>query len=166
MAFKYKIVLKNDMGEFYVNYAVKTKSGKRLLLKIGDCFCSKGSCDCITEFSLPFSVIAEYELGTYAKPASVKLNVDYQYYKGIKLKQIRRDYQNEKARRFTLGGTNQNVWIPNKHLEVDGTIKENENIDYVFRKSPKQLEIAGYTGPIIGIKRANMFPSTRKNQIS
>ena len=58
-----------------------------------------------------------------------------------------------KAKRFVINHTNQNVWIPNKHLEEDGTIKGTENIDYVFRKSIRQLELAGITPPIIGIKR-------------
>lgn len=54
-----------------------------------------------------------------------------------------------KAKRFVINHTNQNVWIPNKHLEEDGTIKGTENIDYVFRKSIIQLELAGITQPII-----------------
>lgn len=58
-----------------------------------------------------------------------------------------------KAKRFVINHTNQNVWIPNKHLEEDGTIKGTENIDYVFRKSIRQLELAGITQSIIGIKR-------------
>ena len=45
------------------------------------------------------------------------------------------------------------AWIPNKHLEEDGTIKITENIDYVFRRSIRQLELAGITQPIIGIKK-------------
>lgn len=78
-----------------------------------------------------------------------------QTYKGIHLKLIQRNYEGYAAKRFTLGGTNQNVWIPNKHLEDDGTIKTGENIDYVFRKAQRQLELAGYTGPIPGIKRTS-----------
>lgn len=83
----------------------------------------------------------------------VKLNLEFQYYRGIKLQLIQRGYKTMKAKRYTLGGTNQNVWIPNKHLEDDGTLKPNENIDYVFRRAHRQLELAGYTEPIIGIKR-------------
>lgn len=83
-----------------------------------------------------------------------QLNLDFQFYKGIKLQLINRGYRkNHKAKRFTLGGTNQNVWIPCKHLNPDGTIKDNENIDYVFRKAKRQLELAGYLQAIIGIKR-------------
>lgn len=86
--------------------------------------------------------------------SKIKLNVSEQIYKTIRLQLIQRGYpQGQKAKRYTLGGTNQNVWIPNKHLEDDGTIKPNENIDYVFRSSPRQLELAGYTDAIPGIKR-------------
>ncbi len=76
-----------------------------------------------------------------------------QYYKGIRLQLINRNYKGRKAKRFTLGGTNQNVWIPNKHLDQDGQIFDGEDIDYVFRKAQRQLELAGYTEPIPGIKR-------------
>lgn len=79
-----------------------------------------------------------------------------QHYKGIRLELIKRNYKRYAAKRFTLGGTNQNVWIPNKHLNVDASIKEGENIDYVFRKAQRQLELAGYTGPIPGIKRRSI----------
>jgi hypothetical protein len=80
-------------------------------------------------------------------------NQQKQTYKGIELVCIQRNYINRKAKRYTLGGTNQNVWIPTKHLEADGTIKASEDIDYVFRKAVRRLEIAGYTDPIVGIKR-------------
>lgn len=76
-----------------------------------------------------------------------------QFYKGIRLELIKRNYSGYKAKRFTLGGTNQNVWIPNKHLQEDGTIKPGKDLDYVFRKAQRQLELAGYIGPIPGIKR-------------
>ncbi len=81
------------------------------------------------------------------------MNYETQYYKGIPLNLIKRKYGNRMAKRFVINHTNQNVWIPNKHLEEDGTIKLMENIDYVFRKSIRQLELAGITQPIIGIKR-------------
>ena len=79
------------------------------------------------------------------------MNYETQYYKGIPLNLIKRKYRN--AKRFVINHTNQNVWIPNKHLKEDGTIKFMEDIDYVFRKSIRQLELAGITQPIIGIKR-------------
>ena len=73
----------------------------------------------------------------------VKLNTEPQDYRGIQLRLIVRNYSNYKAKRFTLNGANQNVWIPNKHLEEDGTIRAGENLDYVFRKSRNQCRIAG-----------------------
>lgn len=81
------------------------------------------------------------------------MNFDVQYYKGIPIQLINRKYENRAAKRFTVNGTNQNVWIPNKHLFDDGTIKAEENIDYIFRKAKRQLELAGITQSIPGIKR-------------
>ena len=83
----------------------------------------------------------------------MKPNTNVQVYKTIPLQLIVRNYSNYNARRYTINGTNQNVWIPNKHLLKDGTIKEGENIDYVFRKAIRQLTLAGITQPIVGIKR-------------
>lgn len=82
-----------------------------------------------------------------------KLNLNEQEYKGIKLRLINRKYDNYNAKRFIINNTNQNVWIPNKHLTENGTIKENENLDYIFRKAQRQLTLAGITQPIVGIKR-------------
>ena len=81
------------------------------------------------------------------------MNFDTQYYKGIPLNLINRKYGNRNAKRFTINHTNQNVWIPNKHLQEDGTIVPGENIDYVFRKAQRQLELSGIHMPIPGIKR-------------
>ena len=64
-------------------------------------------------------------------------------YKGIPLQLINRSYDGMKAKRFTLNRTNQNVWIPNKHLDDMGRLKDGEDIDYVFLKSRRQCEIAG-----------------------
>lgn len=83
-----------------------------------------------------------------------KYNTGTQYYKGIPVELIvREDYGCYKAKRFKINGSNQNVWIPNCYLEDDGTIKANVNIDFVFRKSVNQLNKAGITQAIIGIKR-------------
>lgn len=71
------------------------------------------------------------------------MNYSTQYYKGIPLNLIKRKYDNRKAKRFTINHTNQNVWIPNKHLSDDGTIKSGEDMDYIFNKSKRKLEIAG-----------------------
>ena len=81
------------------------------------------------------------------------MNFDTLYYKGIPLNLIDRKYGNRNAKRFTINHTNQNVWIPNKHLQEDGTIVPGENIDYVFRKAQRQLELSGIHMPIPGIKR-------------
>ncbi len=82
-----------------------------------------------------------------------KMNFTTQYYKNIPVKLIDRKYGNRKAKRYTINGINQNVWIPNKHLKSDGTIKPGENLDYVFRKAQNQLKYAGITRAIPGIKR-------------
>ena len=81
------------------------------------------------------------------------MNFDTQYYKGIPLNLVNRKYGNRNAKRFVINHTNQNVWIPNKHLQDDGTIIPGENIDYVFRKAQRQLELAGVYMAIPGIKR-------------
>ena len=73
-------------------------------------------------------------------------NMDIQDYKGIPLRLIYRDtYRSDKAKRYAINETNQNVWIPNKHLEEDGTIKQGENLDYIFIKAAKmkKLKYAG-----------------------
>lgn len=85
----------------------------------------------------------DYE-GMKDKEIRACINQKEQFYKGIKLNCIpRRDYAVMKAKRFTLNGTNQNVWIPNKHLDKHGNIKPGEDIDYVFRKSWRQCTKAG-----------------------
>jgi len=71
------------------------------------------------------------------------MNFSIQHYKGIPIRLIDRNYKNRKAMRFTLNNTNQNVWIPKKHLKSCGTVKPNEDIDYVFDKASRQLELAG-----------------------
>lgn len=92
-------------------------------------------------------------------PSNKGCNFQWQVYAGIRIKLIDRGYGKALAKRYVIApfkegaASNQNVWIPNKHLADDGTIKAGENIDYVFRKSQRQLELAGYTHPIPGIKR-------------
>lgn len=81
------------------------------------------------------------------------MNLNIQEYKGIPFKLIeRKDYTVCKAKRFVINGTNQNVWIPNKHLLEDGTVKEKEDLNYVFRNHGHQLFLAGITWSIPGIK--------------
>ena len=87
------------------------------------------------------------------KQNDTKLNFNLQVYRTIPIRLIDRYYGNKNAMRYTINETNQNVWIPKKHLYTDGTIKENEDIDYVFRKAKNQLNIAGITWVIPRIKR-------------
>ena len=77
------------------------------------------------------------------------MNHGGQYYKGIPLNLINRSYKNSKAKRFTINGTNQNVWIPNKHLTGNGDIVAGEDLDYIFKKSRRQCEIAGIGDGVI-----------------
>lgn len=73
------------------------------------------------------------------------MNLEMQYYRGIPLKLInRKDYKIKKAKRYTINNTNQNIWIPNKYLLNDGTIKQSADLTFIFRKIKRQLELAGY----------------------
>lgn len=72
-----------------------------------------------------------------------KLNTSLQKYRGVPIRLIVRKYDHYNAKRYVINDTNQNVWIPNKHLEDDGTLKEGQNIDYVFKKARNQCRIAG-----------------------
>lgn len=95
-----------------------------------------------------------------------EMNYETQVYKTIPIKLIDRSYGSRKALRYTLNGTNQNVWIPLKHLLADGTIKPEEDIDYVFRRAQNQLNLAGITWAIPGIKRKYKGDKNNgKNQI-
>lgn len=81
------------------------------------------------------------------------MNVNVQYYQGIALCLIhRKDYASKKAKRFTLNGTNQNVWIPNHYLLADGTIKPEANLAFIFQnpKNQPKLEKAGVPRVIKG----------------
>jgi ribonuclease HI len=80
----------------------------------------------------------------------MKLNLDKQFYCGIPLRLIDRGYFGMKARRYVVNDTNQNVWIPCKHLHDDGTIRSGENIDYIFnsKTAKHKLELAGLKGGV------------------
>lgn len=73
------------------------------------------------------------------------INTEVQYYKDIALRCVPRDdYHRYKAKCFTLNGySSYSVWIPNKHLDIDGTILCGEDIDYVFKKKRWVCELAG-----------------------
>lgn len=67
-------------------------------------------------------------------------------YKNVPLRLIvytENHFNKLKAKRFSINGTNQNVWIPNCFLEPDGSIKNGVNIDFVFYRAERQLELAG-----------------------
>lgn len=71
------------------------------------------------------------------------MNLSTQNYKGIPLQLLaREDYAEKKAKAFSVNGSKFMVWIPNKHLESDGTIKE-VDLEYVFIGELRKLEQAG-----------------------
>ena len=75
-----------------------------------------------------------------------KYNTATQMYKNVPLKLIvytENHFARLNAKRFMIAGSTQNVWIPNRFLEPDGSIKSDANIDFVFHKAKRQLEIAG-----------------------
>lgn len=84
------------------------------------------------------------------------LNYETQFYKGIPLNLINRNYSDALAKRFTINNTNQNVWIPNMYLEADGTLVPGKNLDFVFDDESK-LKKAGLE------KNENNTYSPRKN---
>ena len=99
------------------------------------------------------------------------LYADVQYYKNVPLEQVIRTYKSNedvrvdmRARRFTLNHTNQNVWIPCKHLDASGKLLPGENIDYVFLKSFNQCYYAGITfRPTGSIIRQPIENTNRRN---
>ena len=73
-------------------------------------------------------------------------NTQVQMYKNVPLKLIvytDAHFARLNAKRYTINNTNQNVWIPNRYLEADGTLKSNINIDFIFYKAVNQLRLAG-----------------------
>lgn len=75
-----------------------------------------------------------------------KYNTSTQIYKNVPLQLIvytESHFARLNAKRFTINGTNQNLWIPNRYLEEDGTIKKGVDIDFVLHGSARQLKLAG-----------------------
>jgi hypothetical protein len=67
-----------------------------------------------------------------------------QNYKGIPLRLIEdRDYEGKKAKAFLVNHSKLMIWIPNKHLEADGTIQDGVDLEYVFIGELRKLEKAG-----------------------
>lgn len=72
----------------------------------------------------------------------MRYNTKTQYYHGIPLTLIvRKSYGYMNAKRFTLYGTNQNIWIPNCYLLEDGTIKNGVNLNWIFNKESTKHKI-------------------------
>lgn len=112
---------------------------------------------CTIEFpvSVGDTVTVYGDPGWRVKEIMIDYNTSVQHYRGIPVSLIvRRDYLFRQAKRYIINGTHQNVWIPNKHLMPDGTLIAGENIDYIFRSHGHQLDLAGVTQAIPGIKRA------------
>ncbi|NCB03678.1 MAG: hypothetical protein EOM67_16220 [Spirochaetia bacterium] len=87
------------------------------------------------------------------------MNFNEQYYRGIPLKLIDRNYQGYNAKRYVINRTNQNVWIPNIYLLDDGTIRDNIDLDFIFRKASKQgkLKLAGVKDPYERVVKRRLF---------
>jgi hypothetical protein len=100
---------------------------------------------------VPFSEFVFAKISdVLSEGGDARLNFDVQNYKGIPIRLIDRSYKGYNAKRYVIISsadgfqTNQNIWIPCKHLEEDGTIKLGENLDYIFLKAKRQLELAGW----------------------
>lgn len=66
------------------------------------------------------------------------------YYKGIRLDLIERnDYHSKKAKRFAINNTNQNIWVPNRHLNDLAEIKKGDNIDFLILRNWTHFTYAG-----------------------
>lgn len=79
-----------------------------------------------------------------SKKLTHKYNTQTQYYKGIPITLIvytEEHFARLKAKRFLLGNSNQNIWIPNCYLEPNGSVKENVNIDFVFKRAYYQNKL-------------------------
>lgn len=69
-------------------------------------------------------------------------------YKGLALRRFRErnsHTETELAVRFILNDTNQNVWIPKRHLDNTGRLIPGENVDYVFAgMNDRKKQLAGF----------------------
>lgn len=88
---------------------------------------------------------------------STQFNTSLQYYKGVPLRLIpRQDYHAHDAKRYVINDTNQNLWIPNKHLSSDGTIRQGHDLDYILAQAHNQIRI-GMSGPVHRIEGGPVF---------
>lgn len=69
----------------------------------------------------------------YLKKSQItELNLQPQHYRNFVVTLMGLGSITDKAARFRLFGTRQNIWIPTKHLDKSFSIKAGENLDYVF----------------------------------
>lgn len=70
------------------------------------------------------------------------MNLKNQTYKDVVLRFY--GHATAKAARFLLFDTNQNIWIPKKHLDKDMNIKPGEDIDYIVNswQTRHKIELA------------------------
>lgn len=92
-----------------------------------------------------------------------KINTEVQCYRGIDLQCVpRTDYHKYKAKLFKLNGTDYSIWIPNRHLDKDGTLFCGEDIDYVFRSERnREAIIRAGINPHIFDRVHDMYPRRR-----
>lgn len=78
----------------------------------------------------------------------VEYNREVQWFRNVPLKLIvytEKHFSVLKAKRFMIHGSTQNLWIPNKFLTENGTIRDPEKIAWIFSNKTTQhkLELAG-----------------------
>lgn len=95
-----------------------------------------------------------------------RINTEIQRYEGIELQCVpRTDYHKYRAKLFKLNGTDYAIWIPNKHLDKDGTLFYGENIDYVFRSERNRgAIISAGIDPHRFDRVHDMYPRRRGNR--
>lgn len=79
-----------------------------------------------------------------------RYNTETQFYRGIPIRLIvytEEHFARLRAKRFMIGDSNQNLWIPNSCLSEDGSILPHKNLDFVFRRAAHKLDLAGIKHP-------------------
>lgn len=91
---------------------------------------------------------------TRTKPRKIprKYNLSVQQYHGIPFRLIlytETHFQKLNAKRFRLGNSSQNFWIPNSCLLPDGTVRTDKNLDWIFYTDDlrRKCRIAGIPHP-------------------
>lgn len=71
-------------------------------------------------------------------------NIATQLYKNIRLTLIPYHpsyYTGRNAKRFQIGHSIQTIWIPNRCLLLDGTLKPDVNLDWIFNQEKNKLKL-------------------------